>query len=352
MVPKKATIYDIANSLGISVGTVYRALNNKGRISSVTKQKVLDKAAELNFSVNRSAQAIRRKPIMIGGLLCCPVTPFLDEILAGIKYETARLAEYKYYSDIRVLPPLNADDCYELIATHLRDFTEKQYGGVILFLSGSHVRCDESLKVLADSGIPMVCLVNDLPYENRVAFVRADGYCAGRIAAEILSMSCFSKRIAILTGDSSIHIHRENLAGFMSEVEKGIFKTTNIYAHWDQPHLVTQKLKEIFTHSPSYQGLYITSASSIIACPDLMVLNREKKLKVVTTDLFYQIIQPLKQGVINATIFQNPFLQGRKAIRTLYTYLLQNPIDKDIKIAPQIVLQSNVDNYHVKQPAP
>ena len=38
---KKATIYDIANELGISVGTVYRALHNTGRINEQTKKKVL-----------------------------------------------------------------------------------------------------------------------------------------------------------------------------------------------------------------------------------------------------------------------------------------------------------------------
>ncbi len=352
MASKKTTIYDIADSLNISVGTVYRALHNTGRISPVTKQKILDKAAELRFTINKSAQGIRRDPVTIGVLLCCPVAPFLDEIRAGIEYEAANLTEYNYYSDVRVLPPLNADDCPELIADHLRDFSDRQYGGVILFLSGSHDKCDASLTALAESGVPMVCLVNDLPYENRVAFVRADGYCAGRIAAEILSMSCRNQRIAILTGDSSIHIHKENLAGFMSEADKGIFRTADIFAHWDQPRLVTQRLNEIFSSSPSYQGLYITSASSVIACPDLMTLNRDKALKVVTTDLFHQMIPPLKTGVVSATIFQNPFLQGRKAVSHLYACLQQSPIDGDVKIAPQIVLQANVDHYHVKQPLP
>lgn len=34
-------------------------------------------------------------------------------------------------------------------------------------------------------------------YKNKVAFVRADGFCAGQIAAELLSFSCNHQRIAI-----------------------------------------------------------------------------------------------------------------------------------------------------------
>lgn len=350
MAPKKTTIYDIAQSLNISVGTVYRALHNTGRISPVTKQKILDKAQELNFRINQSAQGIRRDPVTIGVLLCCPILPFLEEIRAGIEYEFSNLSQYNYYADIRQMPPLNADDCPEQINEALADFQDKRYGGVILFLSGSSEGCRPALERLEVVGIPMVCLVNDLDYGNKVAFVRADGQCAGKIAAELLSLSCNEKNIAILTGDSSIHIHKENLSGFMEEAQRHQFASMRIYEHKDHPELVTQKLEEIFSCDPPYQGLYITSASSIIASPYLMELNQGKALKIIATDLYYPIKVPLQQGIISATIFQNPFLQGRKAARNLYNHLQQLPVLPDVRIAPQIVMRSNVDMYHIKQP--
>lgn len=350
MAPKKTTIYDIAQLLNISVGTVYRALHNTGRISPVTKQKILDKAQELNFRINQSAQGIRREPVTIGVLLCCPILPFLEEIRAGIEYEFSNLSQYNYYADIRQMPPLNADDCAELINEALQDFHEKRYGGVILFLSGSSEGSRPALEQLEEAGMPMVCLVNDLPYRNKVAFVRADGQCAGQIAAELLSLSCNQQNIAILTGDSSIHIHKENLAGFMEEARRHQFASMRIYEHKDHPELVTQKLEEIFSCDPPYQGLYITSASSIIASPYLMELNKEKKLNIIATDLYYPIKVPLQRGIISATIFQNPFLQGRKAASNLYNHLQHHAIHEDIRIAPQIVMRSNVEMYHIKQP--
>ena len=46
---KQPTIYDIAAHLGVSTGTVNRALNNKGRISEDTRKRVLAAAEELGY---------------------------------------------------------------------------------------------------------------------------------------------------------------------------------------------------------------------------------------------------------------------------------------------------------------
>ena len=347
MTSKKVTIYDIADTLGISVGTVYRALHNTGRINAVTKEKVLQKAAELGFTPNRSAQGIRRAPITIGVLLCCPITHFLDEIQAGIEYEFSSIAEYNFFYSLHVLPPLNAEDCSELICDHLKTFREKRYNGVILFLSGSAEKCAQELEELERSNIPMVCIVNDLPYRNRVAFVSADGYCSGRMAAQFLTLCSKKGPLAILTGDRSIYIHNENVSGFLSEIENTSFKTVDIYEHKDSPSIVASQLNQIFRHEPHYTGLYITSAASIIACPMLMTLNKKKNLKVVSTDLFYQTKEAINQGVINSAIFQNPFLQGRKSVSCIYKYLQNNLESGNVKITPQMVMRSNIDLYHI-----
>ncbi len=350
MARKKTTIYDIASSLNVSVATVYRALHNTGRISAVTKQRILDKAEEMHFKINQSAQGIRRDPVTIGILLCCPVASFLEEIQSGIEYEFNNLSDYNYYADIHTLPSVNTEECPEAVSEIFMKFKERKYGGVIAFLSGSSESVAPALKELETADIPMTCLVNDLCYKNRVAFIGADGYCAGRIAAELLSLSCRNQRIAILTGDSSIHIHKENLSGFMAEAGKDLFSCTDIYEHKDLPALVTQKLDEILTHEPRYQGLYITSASSITACSYLATHPMDCSMRIITTDLYYPIKEQLKKGTLCATIFQNPFLQGRKAVSSLYAYLQRQPVKDVVKIAPQIVMCSNIDMYYVRQP--
>ena len=46
---KKVTVQAIADALGLSRNTVSKALNNKGALAEDTRQKILDKAAEMGY---------------------------------------------------------------------------------------------------------------------------------------------------------------------------------------------------------------------------------------------------------------------------------------------------------------
>ena len=48
---KKVTIQDIADALGLSRNTVSKALNNTGVLAEETRQKILEKAAEMDTVV-------------------------------------------------------------------------------------------------------------------------------------------------------------------------------------------------------------------------------------------------------------------------------------------------------------
>ena len=54
---------DIAQRLNLSVGTVQRALHNKGGYSRETQELVLREAARCGYVVNAAASALRRAPI-------------------------------------------------------------------------------------------------------------------------------------------------------------------------------------------------------------------------------------------------------------------------------------------------
>ena len=57
---EKSTIKNIAQLSGVSIGTVDRALNNRGRINEETKRRVLEAAASIGYRPNRIASALGR----------------------------------------------------------------------------------------------------------------------------------------------------------------------------------------------------------------------------------------------------------------------------------------------------
>ena len=57
----RPSIRMIADKLGLSIGTVSKALRDSHEISATTKNKVLAKAKELNYQVNPFASSLRKQ---------------------------------------------------------------------------------------------------------------------------------------------------------------------------------------------------------------------------------------------------------------------------------------------------
>ena len=97
---------------------------------------------------------------------------------------------------------------------------------------------------------------------------------------------------------------------------------------------------------PDIGGLYIGSANSITVCNRLVELGLKGRIKIVASDVFPELIDHMKNGVIDATIFQQPHNIGYLAFKYLFEYLTEGRrIDKDILLPPQIVLNSNLELY-------
>jgi LacI family transcriptional regulator len=85
-------------------------------------------------------------------------------------------------------------------------------------------------------------------------------------------------------------------------------------------------------------------------CNPLVEMGYGGKLKIVASDVFPQMIDFLKSGLVFATIFQNPYTQGRLATKYLFEYLVEGRKFEgtDILLDPQIVLKSNLELYEKK----
>ena len=74
--------------------------------------------------------------------------------------------------------------------------------------------------------------------------------------------------------------------------------------------------------------------------------KRAGKIRLITTDLFGQMIPHLEHGTISASIYQDPYLQGQTAVRLLVDHLTSAaPIPKTCYLNPGIVLRSNLRQF-------
>ena len=89
-VRRRATITDVARAAGVAASTVSRAFTNPGRVNHVTRDHVLEVAAELGYSPNPLARALESGRTNTFALLVPDITnPFFAGIIKGAERAAA-----------------------------------------------------------------------------------------------------------------------------------------------------------------------------------------------------------------------------------------------------------------------
>ena len=347
MKEKKVTIYDIAEKTGVSVGTVNRALNNKTRISPATKRLVLDAAEKMGYKANAAAQGLRRSRITIGAILFCPIEEYVDSIIEGIYSSANDLEKYNVTVDVRKINYTNSRDCLEKTSELITLFSKNNYSGIILFTSSMIDEMSEISSLideLTKKNITFATVANDIPGSRRVIHVGVDAFMAGKMAAEILEFSCGKKDVALLVTSTTSAVNIDYINGFMEYSKNGVFSSIKTYGHYDDKDRIIDATQRMLSDNPNLSGIYMATAGSAIACN--YIRNTSKKdLTIVTTDLLKETPELLNQKIANATIFQNPYRQGRNVVKLVYNYITRRSNAGVHLLAPHILLSSNLNNY-------
>ncbi len=194
-----ATIFEVAERAGVSIGTVSRVINNRDRVSPETRERVLNAIHELDYHANALARGLANRQTVTLGLVIPQVNdPFFYQVVRGVE-EAAGAANYSL-----------------LIASQSRlPATEHRYlhlfrrGHVdAMVLASIEIHIHEVQKIMRQ-GIPIVLVQLDIG-ENIPTFL-ADNYQGGRAIAEHLVVEHRYRRVAYITGTDYTPDSRERL---------------------------------------------------------------------------------------------------------------------------------------------
>ncbi|KKI89316.1 hypothetical protein WQ54_25895 [Bacillus sp. SA1-12] len=125
---KNITIYDIAKEVNVSPTTVSRVLTGNPVVKESTRQKVLEKMKELDFSPNEAARRLMKPQKSLIGFILPEITnPFFSQVYI----EVERKALEKGYTILL----RNSMNNSEMESIHLREFTERR-AACIVFMGG------------------------------------------------------------------------------------------------------------------------------------------------------------------------------------------------------------------------
>ena len=333
-------IKDIARSLGISIGTVDRAIHGRGGINAITKERVLKMAQTLGYKPNLAARYLKApRQIRVSINLPARIASFFDAVRTGIR-DSSSPFQAGVDLQFRTHPALGEGD-EELFREALEDNSK----GMII-APGHPAQLRVWIRRAAQRRIPVVCVSTDAPGTERLTAVSADPFVSGAMVGEFLHLTLREPgTVAVFTGDLSTIDHSEKVRGFkqsLSSVNGSLGLSAIIETHDDEVAAYNQTRK-LLARDRSLKALYVSTANSVTVIQALEELDPERRISLVTTDLFAQLVPFLKSGRILATIYQRPEAQGRMAFEALYKFLAEGKCPPhQIKLNPHIVMRSNL----------
>jgi LacI family transcriptional regulator len=345
---RKTKLLDIAEALGVSTGTVHRALHNHSGVSPMTKTRVLQMAKTLGYRPNLAARYLSSKRnLRVSVNTLQGTTSFWDEVRAGISEEARALLMENVALEYRTYPRLGEGE-EEAFESALKSGVD----GIITFPSRPQ-SLHSCMRRASRNSIPVVCVATDAPNTGRLAVVSIDTLASGSLAADLMgSFLGGNGKVAVTLSSLAITEHAEKQKAFASTLlclyPQMVLQAT-IEDH-DVESEAYERSSELFKKHPDLAGIYVTTEASIPvlnAARDAQMLD---KITFITTDLFPALVPEIRSRAVAATIYQRPRTQGRMAFRVLHEFLAEGECPSyQVTLAPHLVMRGNLDFFLQRQ---
>ena len=263
------------------------------------------------------------KKLRIGAVLYGLTNPYFDQIKSGLNTRTK-----EYIDDIEVVmrqTEYNVEKQLEAIKEVMKDGID---GLILTPMEDSRVK--DIINELAAKKIPTICVNTDLEESDRVVYVGSDLYKSGRTAGEMMGMITPNNNweVGIITGSRQLKSHEDRIRGFCDVLKESY------------PNLVVERIEEcngddykayeimriMLENHPHMHAFFFTAGGVYGGCKFLYQMTKPRPYYVVTFDELDTTREFIRNGTINASICQQPFVQGRMALALAVQYILHGNV--------------------------
>lgn len=343
---EKVTIKMIAQKCNVSVGTVDRALNGRGRISPETEKKVLEMAEKLNYQRNQLASALgKHRSYRIAVLSPRMPEGFFSFVEKGIRDAQKEMLDYSIHIDQFHTNFLNYEEQREVLKTINKD----RYDGLVL--TASSERLAEQINKKVDVGLPVVTFNSDLKDSKRLFFVGEDAYKSGRLCGSQMGGLLQGKGrvasvVSYLTPGSSV----DRLNGFRDALRSKYpdIEILEPCESYEREENATQIVGDLLKKYGRINGIFANSASSTTGIGRYFAENAvSEKPVLIGYDVTPEVGGYLKTGIFDMVIDQNPQKQSYYGLTLMGKHLMDNwrPQSSRLSLRVKLVMQDNVDDF-------
>lgn len=256
---RRATLKDVAEEAGVSIGMASRVLGTYGSYSEKTRKAVLKAARKLDYRPNGVARSLRLRRTRAIGVMISDIGSFHWTVFVQGVEAAARSAGYD------VILANTADDA-ALERAYLNSLRERGVDGIIVApMPENHA----AFARLADSGFPLV-LTGTTASAIAATRIVSDDRSAAVEAVQYLA-SLGHQRIGLVAGLLSLESGRNRLDGYREGLSRaGLTPDERLIAQGDYDrHRAYSAARQLITGSPSPTALLVCNelmTGAVLAC--------------------------------------------------------------------------------------
>ncbi len=342
----KVTIKQVAETAGVSRGTVDRVLNGRPYVKEEKRKKVLDAIEQLGYEKNWAAKALGMQNNIKKIAFILPKLEskgFIDDIYRAIKQAKKELSSFGIELIDRQCQTRMQDNkasAQEYIQI-FDEIAQQSVDGIIVYAM-DHPLIRDRINELVQDGIPVIAVNSDIHDCKRVCFIGDDEYRNGRIAGELL-IKCadLNKDILVITASYRYYSSKARINGFCDIFAEqgnipGKYEIFECYNSYEMTYaVVLENLKK----NPNIRTIYL-STENVLGCIDAI---RESDLAYPITLICHGSVEYYKklvvQNDITFLIAQNVFEQGYRSIEVMrdMVFYKQYPEQDSLYTPPSIV---------------
>ena len=336
---RRSRIKDVARAANVSVATVDRVLNRRGKVRQLTARRVVAAAEQLRYAPNGFSAATIKTGIL-GVIIPAGTYYFFRKLEAAFE----RIKEYAGRNGLTVLIRTPPHQDWQAIVNLLQ--TEGELFDAVALIAGDHPVIVEAVNTYRRQGKGVICIVADLPSSARQSFIGIDNRAAGKTAARLVSEFARSGSVAILTGSLQQRDHQERLLGFRSSLETLApnMRIEGVEQALDREEICYRFTKELLEQDSSLNAVYHFGADMNGIVHAIQEADRTDEIVVIGHELTDSSRQLLARGAITAILNQDASSFAERALATFSDLLRGDlPAHRVYQLGPiEIFLRENL----------
>lgn len=316
LLKKQYTLKEIAQELNVSRATIDRVIHNRGDIGADTVKRVKEFLEEVGYRPNQVGRSLaKRLQKKIALLFHATDNEIFEDIKHGMQVAEAEIRDFGF--SIEILPvDKNSEEQLKL----LRQVAQE--ADAIAISPYEPDKFIETINEIVDAGKPVITFNNDVAESKRLCYIGTDYYRSGKLAGELLGKSVKSGKVLVISGKSGYWQSQQRQQGFEEVVQS--YPSVEIIGpicHKEGSGDFPELLRTLDAN-PDVKGIFVMdNYNGIIESVCDTLHSRQPTLDIVTLDLNSECVKGINEGMIMATIAQDPFSQGYYAVKKLFHLL-------------------------------